>query len=238
MNTYVDNLTMDEAVEQIELLINRRSNSFVVTPNVDHIVLLEEDAQFKEIYEHADLILTDGQPLIWISKYKKTPIVEKVSGSDLLPELCCMAAQKGYSLFILGAAGGVAKKAAKELTEKYSGLQVVGTYSPDYGFENDPQSIDNIIETVSDLKPDILIVALGSPKGEKFIYRFRDRLNVPISLSLGAAVDFASGNVKRAPKWMSNCGLEWLYRMTKEPKRLAGRYWHDFKAVWPIVRKY
>ena len=135
LNTEVDNLTMNEAVQKIEQLILNKKPSYVVTPNVDHIVKLETDKEFQKVYKEADLILIDGMPLIWISKLKKNPIKEKVSGSDLFPEVCKLSANKGYKVFLLGAAEGVAAMAAENLKKRYNGLNVVGTYSPSYGFE-------------------------------------------------------------------------------------------------------
>ena len=135
LNTEIDNLTMNEAIEKIDLLIQKKKPAYVVTPNVDHIVKLENDKEFRVVYSDADLILTDGMPLIWISKLQKNEIKEKVSGSDLFPKVCELAAKKSYSVFLLGAAEGIASKAGEKLSEKYSGLNVVGTYSPSYGFE-------------------------------------------------------------------------------------------------------
>ena len=128
LNTEVDNLTMNEAINQIDRLIQMRTPSYVVTPNVDHIAKLEKDEEFKDVYKNADLILTDGMPLIWISKLKGNPIKEKVSGSDLFPKVCELASNKDYSIFLLGAAEGVADKAKENLKNKYEGLNIVGTY--------------------------------------------------------------------------------------------------------------
>ncbi len=238
LNTQIDNLTMNEAVENITKLIEDKNNSYVVTPNLDHIVMLESDTEFFQAYKNADLILADGKPLIWISKLLKNPIKEKISGSDLFPQICKMSSKKGFSIFILGAAEGVAEQAAKNLINKYRNLKIAGVYSPPFGFENDNEEINKIIEMVSSLKPDILAVSLGSPKGEKFIYRYKDSMNIPLSISIGATIDFEAGNVKRAPKWMSNAGLEWLYRMMKEPRRLAKRYLNDACKIVPIYFKY
>lgn len=137
MNTEIDNLTMDETLDAIDSLIKEDNCSYVVTPNVDHIVQLEKDEELKRVYENASLILTDGKPLIWISNWYKTPIKEKISGSDLFPPVCELAAKKGYTMYLLGAAEGVADKAAKNLMDKYKGLNIVGTYSPPFGFEKD-----------------------------------------------------------------------------------------------------
>lgn len=238
LNTEVDNLTMDEAIDKAEELIIKKKPSYVVTPNVDHIVKLETDKEFQDVYKNADLILTDGMPLIWISKMKGNPIKEKISGSDFFPKLCERASEKGYSLFLLGAAEGVADKAAKNLKEKYNGLNIVGTYSPSYGFEKKDEEIKEIIKMVNAVKPDILAVGLGAPKQEKFLYKYRNDLSVPISLAIGASIDFEAGNINRAPRWMQNCGLEWFYRLLKEPKRMFKRYIIDDLKIISIYKKY
>lgn len=238
LNTHVDNITMEEAIQEIDRLIQNKNHSYVVTPNMDHIVLIEKDELFKEIYDNANLVLTDGKPLLWIAKRHGTPIKEKVSGSDLFPRLCELAAMKGYNIFILGAAEGVASKAAENLKKKYDGLQISGTYSPPVGFENSDLIVEDIIDKINKSNADILAVALGSPKGEKFIYRIKESICPSLSISIGATIDFEAGVVKRAPKWMSRIGLEWLFRITQDPKRLFKRYWNDAISIVPIMRKY
>lgn len=238
LNTKIDNLTMEESLDEIDKLIKKKNPSYVVTPNVDHIVKLEEDKEFQEVYENANLILTDGMPLIWISKIKKTPIKEKVSGSDLFPKVCELAAKKGYRLFLLGAAEGVADTAARNLEQKYDGLNVVGTYSPSYGFEKNEDEIKHIINIVREANPDILAVGLGAPKQEKFIYKYKDELNVPISLAIGASIDFEAGNINRAPKWVQKIGMEWFFRLCKEPKRMFRRYLVDDIKILKLIWRY
>jgi N-acetylglucosaminyldiphosphoundecaprenol N-acetyl-beta-D-mannosaminyltransferase len=238
LNTEIDNLTMSEAIEEIDKLVINKKPSYVITPNVDHIVKLEKDAEFKEVYKNANLILTDGMPLIWISKMKSTPIKEKVSGSDLFPKVCELAARKSYKMFLLGAAEGVAAKAAENLQEKFNGLNVVGTYSPSYGFEKKEDEIEKIINIINEAKPDILAVGLGAPKQEKFVYKYNNRLNVPVSLAIGASIDFEAGNIERAPEFMQKCGLEWFYRLCKEPKRMFKRYLVDDIKIFKIALKY
>lgn len=238
LNTHVDNVTMDEAIQEIDRLIKENNHSYVVTPNMDHIVLMEKDELFKEIYDNADLILTDGKPLLWIAKRQGTPIKEKVSGSDLFPKMCELAAEKGYSIYILGAAEGVAEKAAVRLKQEYKNLHIVGTYSPRIGFEKDDAEVNSIIDSINKSSADVLAVALGSPKGEKFIYQIKNSINASLSISIGATIDFIAGNVKRAPKWMSNAGLEWLFRITQDPGRMIKRYWNDAVSIVPIIRKY
>ena len=156
LNTSVDNFTMQEALSEIKELIEKRQNSYIVTPNVDHIVKLERDEELRRVYEEADLIFVDGMPLIWISKLLKTPIKEKVSGSDLFPKVCELASIERYSVFLLGAAEGVAQEAARRLKDKYIGLDICGTFSPSYGFEKNEEEIERIIRIINDAKPDIL----------------------------------------------------------------------------------
>lgn len=238
MNTEIDNLTMQEALKEIDKLIKERKYAYVVTPNVDHIVQLETNKELQAVYANASLILTDGKPLLWIAKWYGTPIKEKISGSDLFPLLCKMAAEKKYTMFFLGAAEGVAAKAADNLMKRYKGLQVVGTYSPPYGFEKDQIEMNKINTMIRNANPHILIVGLGCPKQEKFIYYNREELGVPISLGLGASFDFEAGNIKRAPKWMADHGLEWLFRITQDPKRMAKRYLVDDRKILSLAIKY
>lgn len=238
MNTEIDNLSMDETLSAIDDLIQLNQNAYVVTPNVDHIVQLETNKELQAAYKSASLILTDGKPLLWIARWYGTPIKEKISGSDLFPKLCEMAAQKHYLMFFLGAAEGVAAKAADNLKHQYPGLQVCGTYSPPYGFEKDEEELKKIEKMIREACPHMLIVGLGTPKGENFIYKNCERLGVPISFGLGASFDFEAGNIKRAPKWMSEHGLEWLFRITQDPKRLMKRYLVDDLKIARLIFKY
>ena len=238
MNTEIDNLTMKEALNRIDKLIQEDHNAYVVTPNVDHIVQLERGGPLTEVYKNADLILTDGKPLIWISRWYGTPIKEKISGSDLFPRLCQLASKKSYRMYFLGAAEGVAAKAAENLKKKYPGLQVAGTYSPPHGFEKDEAELAKIKKQITDVKPHILVVGLGCPKQELFILNHKDELGVPISLGLGASLDFEAGIIKRAPKWMADRGLEWIYRIFQDPRRLAKRYLVDDRKIIGLAIKY
>lgn len=238
LNTMINNITMEQAVNRIDDFIKNGEKSYIVTPNVDHIVRIESDSEFKDVYDNADLVLTDGMPLIWISKWLRTPIVEKVSGSDLLPQVCKLASENKYKVFFLGAAPGVADTAAENLKKRFAGLDVCGCYSPKLGFENDEEEVNNIIKMINEYNVDILALALGTPKQEKFIYKYKDRINSKVALNIGAAIDFEAGNVKRAPKWMQNSGLEWFYRLCNEPKRMFKRYLVDDLKIFKIMLKY
>lgn len=238
LNTQIDNLTMQEALECIRELAEHGERSYVVTPNADHIVKLEKDQIFAQVYRDADLILTDGKPLLWIARWLHTPIVEKVSGSDLFPLVCKMAAECGYTVFFLGARPGVAQKAAEILRGRYPGLHVAGTYSPEEGFEKDRQETDKICTMIRASAPDILFTAMGSPKQEIFYYQVRERMAVPVTLHVGASFDFIAGTIKRAPKWMSDAGLEWFYRLLQEPARMFKRYMIDDIQIFRLYLRY
>ncbi len=234
----IDNLTFAEALERIRVLTEKGEGGYVVTPNVDHVVRLEKDEKFCGAYRDASLVLTDGQPLIWISRLLKCPIREKISGSDLFPRLCGLAAAQGYRMYFLGAAEGVAQLAAENLKKVYPKLVVTGTYSPPYGFEKDPAEVEKIWEMIKKASPDLLIVGLGTPKQEIFLWENRDRLDGILAFGFGASLDFAAGKARRAPRWMQKCGLEWFYRLCREPRRLFKRYLVDDVKILPLVWKY
>lgn len=238
MNSFVDNCTKEEAIGHIEKCIENRQIGHVVTPNVDQIVRIEKDPYFKKICDSAELLLVDGTPLMWIAKWYGKPIKEKICGSDLVPELCSLAARKGYRIFLLGAAEGVAQKAAENLKEKNPGLNIVGTYSPPFGFEKDPQEIDHINEILFNSHADMLFVGMGVPKQDIFIYENMNKYKIPMSFSIGATIDFEAGVQKRAPKFINSLGLEWLYRLVSDPKRMFKRYIRDDMIIFRLAWKY
>lgn len=238
LNTYVNNVTLGETVEHIEALIASGKKSYVVAVNVDVIMKIEEDPYLKEITDKADMVLVDGTPLVWIAKAHKNPVKEKVSGSDLVPQLCKTAAEKGYTVFILGGKDGIAEQAKQKLEQKHPGIKIVGTYAPPLGFEKDDAELAKTNALITQANPDLLIACLGCPKQEKFIYENIHKYEAKVSVCAGATVDFLAGNVKRAPKWMSDCGLEWFYRFTQEPKRLFKRYFVDDMKIFGLAIKY
>lgn len=238
LNTYVSNVSMAEAIESIEKMIIENKKSYVVAINVDVVMKIEHDSYLKEATDNADMVLVDGKPLIWISKWHKAPVKEEVSGSDLVPELCKVAAAKGYSIFILGGKNGIAEQARTRLKDQYPSINVVGTYAPPFGFEDDQVELDKINQMITNVHPDLLIVCFGCPKQEKWIYENYQKYNAEVSICAGATVDFLAGNVNRAPKWMSAHGLEWVYRFLQEPKRLFKRYFIDDVQILKLVWKY
>ena len=223
-DTKIDNITFDEALIRIGELIEERTPSQIVTPNVDHLVKLQYDAEFAEVYRNASLVLADGYPLLWAAKYLNTPLKAKISGSDLLPRLSEISTVRGYRSFFLGGRPGAALKAAEVLQAKYPSMKISGTYCPQYGFEWDEQENRRIVHMIRNARPDILFVGLGAPKQEKWIYRYKDYYRVPVSIGIGISFEYIAGTVKRAPKWMQQRGFEWFWRLIHEPRRLWKRY--------------
>lgn len=238
LNTYVNNVNMDETVQAIEDMIASEKKSYIVAINVDVVMKIENDVYLKEITDKADMVLVDGKPLEWIAKWHKRPLKAKISGSDLVPILCKRAAEKGYSIFIIGGKEGIAKKAQVNLERDLPGIKIVGTYAPPFGFEKDEKELDRINEVISGAHPDILIACFGCPKQEKWIYENYQKYDAKVSVCAGATVDFLAGNVRRAPRWMSDHGLEWFYRFLQEPKRMFKRYFVDDMKIFGLVRKY
>lgn len=238
LNTCINNLTMPETIDKIEKMISSKNKSYVVAVNVDVIMKIENDPYLKEIVDDADMVLVDGKPLVWISKMYGRPLKAKISGSDLVPLLCDVAAQKGYSIFIIGGKDGIAEQAQKRLESKLPNIKIVGTYAPPMGFEKDEEELNKINSMISKAKPDLLIACFGCPKQEKWIYENINKYDAKVSICAGATVDFLAGNVKRAPRWMSEHGLEWFYRFLQEPKRMFKRYFVDDVKILKLIEKY
>lgn len=238
LNTYINNLTEAEAIEGLCQAVKDKKKTFVVYVNSDVIIKIEQEPYLKEIVDSADMVLTDGMPLIWISHFHRKPIKEKISGSDMVPRLCEAAWREGYSIFLLGGAEKVPQQAADKLKKRFSGIKIAGAYSPRFGFEKDAGELEKIRDMISAAQPDILIVCLGCPKQEKFIYENMNQYQATVSVCAGATIDFLAGNVKRCPGWMSRTGFEWLYRFMKEPKRLFRRYFIDDIRIFALALKY
>ena len=223
---------------RIDKCVARQIPCHVVGVNVDQALRVLEDEYSKKIFDDAELVFTDGKPILWLAKALKRPIREKVSGPDLMILLCKRAAVKGYKIFLLGAGPGVAAKAANKLEKEYPGLQVVGTYCPPFGFEKDKIQKKHINTMLLKSNADMLFVGLGSPKQDKFIYENMNKYQIPVSFSMGAAIDFIGGSVKRAPRWMSDIGLEWFHRFCCNPKKLFKRYFIDDVRIFTYYRKF
>lgn len=219
----LDVLRRAEAIDAIVRLVNERRGGTVFTPNVDHIVQAEHDITFREAYQRTDLSLVDGTPVLWAARLLGTPLPEKLSGSDLFDPLLERAAAEGLRVVLLGGAPGVGDLAARNLRERLPQLQIVDTLAPRIGLTPTDEERE-CVERLVRAKADLIFVCLGAPKQELFSDRNRQALAPAVLVGFGAAVDFAAGTMPRAPEWMSRAGLEWAFRLAREPRRLAARY--------------
>lgn len=220
-------ITEQQCIDHILDALKSGFGGSVVTPNLDIIRRCTRDLNFAALVSEADLVVADGTPLIWASRLAGTPLPQRIAGSDLIKSLTAAAAIAGRSVFLLGGLPCAAEGAAAVLKAASPSLVVAGTYCPPVGFENDPDEMDRISQMLADARPDIVWVALGSPKQENLINRLRDVLPAAWWLGVGISFSFLTGDVRRAPRWLQKLGLEWLHRMSQEPKRLAKRYLVD-----------
>lgn len=200
---------------------------YVVTPNLDFAAQASADPDLHRIILGAHRILCDGMPLVWASRILGAPLARRVAGSDLVPLLAERAAGKGHRLYFLGSTREVLEKARDILNTRYPGLQVTGMDSPPHA-PLEAMNHSAIAEKIRAAKPDILLVAFGCPKQEKWIAMNFRNLGVPCSIGIGASLDFIAGKTQRAPRWMQSTGTEWIFRLLQEPGRLLRRYSWDF----------
>ncbi len=223
-----DNLAFNETLDHIEEMISSRQPHYVATANVDFVVRARRDPRFRRALLGSHLILCDGTPLIWTSRIFGTPLPERVAGSDLVPELVKLAAQKNYRLFFLGTTPEACAQAAANVRKQFPEI-VVDYFSPPFRPLHEMDN-DEIAKRIRAAQPDIVFVAFGSPKAEKWMSANYRSLGVPVMIGVGATIDFLAGHVKRAPVWMRRGGLEWIFRLLQEPRRLFKRYmidlWH------------
>lgn len=235
---------MQEAVLVLRTwILESRKCRYVVTPNVDHAVLLQEHAGLRQSYYDAGLVLADGHPIVWASRLLRQPLPERVPGSELVPKLFDsyeVPTKPGTDaiklrVFLLGAGVGIAAQAAKRMQQTWHNVETVGVYSPPLGFENDADESNYILGRIALCRPDVVIVGLGAPKQEVWVHRYRDQIQATVALCVGATIDFLAGEKRRAPVWMQRSGVEWLHRMCSEPKRLVRRYAKDARVFPQLV---
>jgi N-acetylglucosaminyldiphosphoundecaprenol N-acetyl-beta-D-mannosaminyltransferase len=233
LNVGIDNLAIDE-------FLNNLNRGIVFTPNVDHLMRLREDQEFVKAYDVADYRVCDSQILMYASKFLGTPIKAKISGSDLFPMFCEHHRNNPkIKIFLLGGAEGVPQRAQKHINQRIGRDIVVAAHSPTFGFEKDEAECQRILDMIRSSSANVLIVGVGAPKQEKWIAKYQSQLpNIDIFMGVGAAIDFEAGNKLRSPRWMSEVGLEWLYRLLSEPKRLWKRYlFQDLPFLWLLLKE-
>ncbi len=235
LNVSIDNVSKEELLQKIG-----SQGGVVFTPNVDHLMKLQNDGEFNRIYHSSTYRVCDSKILMYASKFLGQPIQEKISGSDLFPEFYQYYSQsEDIKIFLLGAGEGVAKKAQETINQKVGREIIVDSYSPSFGFEKDAEECEQIIRRINDSGATVLAVGVGSPKQEIWIAKYKAFLkNIKIFLAIGATIDFEAGEKSRSPKWMSELGLEWLYRLQTEPNRLWKRYLvEDLPFFWLLLKQ-
>ncbi len=221
LDVAIHDLSMSELLDNLN-----RLGGFVVTPNVDHLMKLRKDAELQEAYRQSDYRVCDSKIVQYASQFLGTPLIEKISGSDLFPAFYEYNKNNpNIKIFLLGAAEGIAQQAQHKINQKMGRNIIVDCYSPPFGFEKDDQECQKILKKIHNSGATVLAVGLGAPKQEKWISQHKNQLpNVKIFLAIGATIDFEAGYKPRSPKWMSEAGLEWLHRLLSEPQRLWKRY--------------
>lgn len=218
-----DRVTLEQAVGKIEKLIVAGQPSYAITANLNYVMLHHRHAEMQRITEHADLILADGQPIVWRSKIGRAPLPGRIAGSEMIYRLAQQASFRGWGIYFLGGEPGVAATCAERLADLYPGLKIAGVESPPFReLTADEQAAQD--ERIRSSGAKLLLVAFGQPKGERWIHQHYKRLGVPVSIQLGASFDFIAGTAKRAPLAWQRAGLEWAYRMMSDPRRLVPRY--------------
>lgn len=210
-------------------LLKEMNSGVMITPNVDHLVRLQKDEEFYNCYKSADWVICDSKILYLVSKLTRNKIKEAIPGSSFFPSYYNYHKNNNeVKVFLLGAAPGIAVKAMNAINEKTGSKIIVGAHSPSYGFEKDEKECKEIINIINSSEANVLVVGVGAPKQEKWIYKYRYSLKkINLFMGLGATIDFESGNVKRAPNVFQKLGIEWFYRLLQEPRRLSKRYFKD-----------
>ena len=219
MNVEVDNISKQDFLAEFK-------EGVLITPNVDHLMKLQKDKEFYEIYQKADYVTVDSKIVFLALKFLGTPVKEVITGSDFFPSFYNYHKDnKNIKIFLLGAMEGVADKAMADINKKMGREMVVGAHSPSFGFEKNEEECEKILDIINATPANVLVVGVGAPKQEKWIYKYKDRLDhIKIHLAIGATIDFEAGNIRRAPKILQMLAMEWLYRLWKEPKRMWKRY--------------
>lgn len=220
----LDPLTEQAATDELFSRLGDGEGGVVLTPNLDHLQRFAREPDVRDAYADADLVLADGMPLVWASRLQGTPLPERVPGSDLIWSVSERAASEEASVFLLGGSPGVAVDAGHRLATQFPGLRIAGCHFPDYGFLQRAPEVERMVRDVTEARPSVVFVGLPSPVAERTIELLRPNLPTTWFLGIGVTLSFVAGEVRRAPRWTHKLGLEWVWRLVHEPRRLARRY--------------
>lgn len=219
----VSAINLGEALETIARWIAEREPQYVCVSGVHGLMECQRDATLRQIHNRAGMVTPDGMPLVWLSRLKGYPAVERVYGPDLMLDCCRLSVERGYRHFLYGGRGGVPELLTERLQRRFPGLLIVGCHSPPFRALT-PAEDEDIVRRINDVEPDIVWVGLSTPKQERWMHEHRNGIQAPVLIGVGAAFDFHAGLLRQAPRWMRQSGLEWLFRLAMEPRRLWRRY--------------
>ena len=232
----VSAIDMSDALAAFEQWIADRSRTYVCVTGVHGVMESQRDSELTEIHNASGLTTPDGMPMVWCGRFAGARNMTRVYGPDLMLEVCRRGASEGWKMFFYGAAPGVPEILADRLAARHPGLGVVGTFSPPYR-DLTAEEQREIAVQINDAAPDVVWVGLSTPKQERWMSQFRPLLDAPVLVGVGAAFDIHAGNLPQAPRWMQSSGLEWAYRLGREPRRLWRRYLsNNPRFVWSILR--
>lgn len=220
LNTYVNALSMNDTIGEIEEIIQQGIPTQHVVINASKVNLIQEDTKLREIVNSCPLINADGASIVWAAKKLGIPLTERVTGIDLFMELVALANEKGYKIYLFGAKENVIKRVMEIFEEKYPKLQIVGYRNGYFTEEDEPEIVENMRQSGADM----MFVAFSSPKKEYWVNKYLHELNIPFVMGVGGSFDVVAGVTNRAPKWMQDHGLEWFFRFIQEPGRMWKRY--------------
>ncbi|MCL4539975.1 MAG: WecB/TagA/CpsF family glycosyltransferase [Bacteroidetes bacterium] len=234
----VHNFTADEILARISAFVDSREFHAIFTPNVDDIVKAQRDSEFMRVLNAAALNVPDGMGIVYASRILGTPFLEMIGGRRLVPRICRWAEKKKWRIYLFGAEREIASVAMARLTEQYPGVPFVGAHSPSRNISSDQAESLEAIDAINATRPDVLFVGLGSPKGKKWIMQHADKMRVPVAIEVGGSFDVIAGVRPTPPEWMTNIGLEWFYRLLKQPRYVWRRYLaEDPLFFWWIIRQ-
>ncbi|HAJ32303.1 MAG TPA: hypothetical protein DCK79_02885 [Candidatus Atribacteria bacterium] len=243
----IDQVDNQKTIQKIEEFIVSKKPHQIVTPDTLAVLRARKDPEYQAILKSADLVTPDGAGILWATTTLNCPLPERVTGIDIIHNICRLAVKKRYSLYLLGSYPGVAREAALNLIRKYPGIKIAGTHHGYFGCEDSQNCEDvkngnsdrnkeeeEIITEIKEKRPDILLVGMGVPKQEKWINKNLNRLDVPVCIGVGGSFDVLSGRIPRAPLWMQRHGMEWIYRSIKQPNRVL-RILALFYFIWLVI---
>lgn len=231
-----DNVTTTQTLNAIAGMVASGKPHYIATANVDFTAQAMHDEELRRVLLDAHMVVCDGMPLVWASRWLGNPLPERVAGSDLVPKLLGVAEKKGWSVFFLGGEKEVAWRAVQNVRQKHPKLKIAGMMSPEFKPLHEMEH-ERICAEIRSAKPDLLFVSFGCPKQEKWIAMNYQRAGAPVTIGVGATIDFLAGHMRRAPRWMQRTGLEWAFRLAQEPKRLFKRYANDFAVFGGAIGK-